>query len=74
MWGVLLLGLAIFLLVGCVFGKREPAHFPPGPLALPLVGNIFNIPVKQPHLYLTQVRIDIVGVGGWGSRQCTDFV
>ncbi|XP_051929040.1 cytochrome P450 2J5-like [Hippocampus zosterae] len=55
MWGVLLLGLALFLLVVCIFGKREPAHFPPGPLALPLVGNVFNIPVKQPHVYLTQL-------------------
>ncbi|XP_049579199.1 cytochrome P450 2J1 isoform X1 [Syngnathus scovelli] len=53
-WGVLLLGLALFLL-WATFGKKEPANFPPGPLALPLVGSVFNIAVKQPHIYLTQL-------------------
>ncbi|XP_077390425.1 cytochrome P450 2J6-like isoform X2 [Festucalex cinctus] len=53
-WGVLLLGLVIFLL-GCTLGKKEPAHFPPGPFALPLVGSVFNIAIKQPHMYLTQL-------------------
>ncbi|XP_057696066.1 cytochrome P450 2J5-like [Corythoichthys intestinalis] len=54
MLGVILFGLTLFILLYCV-GKKEPAHFPPGPFALPLFGNVFNIAVKQPHLYLTQL-------------------
>ncbi|XP_061636118.1 cytochrome P450 2J6-like isoform X2 [Phyllopteryx taeniolatus] len=53
-WGVLLLSLALVLLV-CSVGKKEPPGFPRGPLALPLLGNVFNIAVKQPHTYLTQL-------------------
>ncbi|XP_067369543.1 cytochrome P450 2J2-like isoform X2 [Channa argus] len=35
--------------------KKDPPNFPPGPPALPLLGNIFNIEHKQPHIYLTKL-------------------
>lgn len=44
------------LLVMYVLSRKNPPNFPPGPLALPLLGNVFSIEVKQPHIYLTKVR------------------
>ncbi|XP_077573613.1 cytochrome P450 2J6-like [Stigmatopora nigra] len=55
MCGVLLFGVALLLFVCYYAGKKEAEHFPPGPLALPLLGNVFHVAVKQPHVYLTQL-------------------
>lgn len=46
-----------FLLVVYYLNQRDPPNFPPGPPALPLLGNIFNIELKQPHIYLTKVGL-----------------
>ncbi|KAG7269512.1 hypothetical protein CRUP_014754 [Coryphaenoides rupestris] len=35
--------------------NRPPPNYPPGPPALPLLGNVFNIDPQQPHIYLTQL-------------------
>ncbi|XP_053738887.1 cytochrome P450 2J2-like isoform X1 [Synchiropus splendidus] len=35
--------------------QKDPPNFPPGPPALPLLGNVFSIDHKQPHIYLTKL-------------------
>lgn len=52
----LLLGIFLILLALYFWRNKDPPNFPPGPPALPLLGNIFNIEAKQPHIYLTKVR------------------
>ncbi|KAM9763024.1 cytochrome P450 2J6-like isoform 1-T1 [Menidia menidia] len=56
---ILVLCLAFLLLV-CFLGKRDVPCFPPGPPALPVLGNIFSIESKQPHIYLTKLA-DVYG-------------
>ncbi|XP_023650403.2 cytochrome P450 2J2-like [Paramormyrops kingsleyae] len=51
----LLLFLVAFLLVTDYLKNRNPPCFPPGPWALPFLGNVFNIDIKQPHIYLTKL-------------------
>ncbi|XP_047442830.1 uncharacterized protein LOC125009170 [Mugil cephalus] len=57
--GMLLFILTVLLAVYCL-KEKDPAHFPPGPPALPLLGNIFSIECKQPHIYLTKLA-DVYG-------------
>uniref|UniRef100_A0A667WYB5 Cytochrome P450, family 2, subfamily N, polypeptide 13 n=1 Tax=Myripristis murdjan TaxID=586833 RepID=A0A667WYB5_9TELE len=52
--GILLFIFSTLLLV-YFLKKRNPPNFPPGPLALPLLGNVFSIDIKQPHIYLTKL-------------------
>ncbi|XP_030290319.1 cytochrome P450 2J2-like [Sparus aurata] len=56
----LLLFIFAVLLVACFLNRKDPPNFPPGPPALPLLGNIFNIESKQPHIYLTKLA-DVYG-------------
>lgn len=53
--GFLLLVLIVLLIIMYILNQKDPPNFPPGPPALPLLGNVFNIEAKQPHLYLTKV-------------------
>ncbi|XP_034386512.1 cytochrome P450 2J2-like [Cyclopterus lumpus] len=57
--GMLLFTFAVLLVV-YFWGGKDPPNFPPGPPCLPLVGNIFNIESKQPHIYLTKLA-DVYG-------------
>ncbi|XP_049911350.1 cytochrome P450 2J2-like [Epinephelus moara] len=57
--GMLLFIFAVLLLV-YFQSKKDPPNFPPGPPSLPLLGNIFNIESKQPHVYLTKLA-DVYG-------------
>ena len=54
--GVLLLTFVTLLILD-LLKNRNPPNYPPGPLALPLVGNVFNIDPRQPHIYLTKVGL-----------------
>ncbi|XP_029988172.1 cytochrome P450 2J6-like [Sphaeramia orbicularis] len=57
--GTLLFVLPILLAV-YFLNKKDPPNFPPGPPALPLLGNVFSIEPKQPHIYLTKLA-DVYG-------------
>ncbi|XP_069550924.1 cytochrome P450 2J2-like [Brachyistius frenatus] len=56
----MLLFIFAFLFVVYFLTKKDPPHFPPGPSALPLLGNVFSIESKQPHIYLTKLA-DVYG-------------
>ncbi|KAK5907366.1 hypothetical protein CesoFtcFv8_005226 [Champsocephalus esox] len=56
----MLLFVFAILLVVYFLDKKDPPNFPPGPPSLPLLGNIFNIESKQPHIYLTKLA-DVFG-------------
>ncbi|KAG5849992.1 hypothetical protein ANANG_G00077560 [Anguilla anguilla] len=51
----LLLFLIAILLITDFLKHRKAPNFPPGPWALPVVGNVFHIDTKQPHIYLTKL-------------------
>uniref|UniRef100_A0A8C7QRH3 Uncharacterized protein n=1 Tax=Oncorhynchus mykiss TaxID=8022 RepID=A0A8C7QRH3_ONCMY len=48
----ILVFLCIFFLVTDYLKNRKPTNFPPGPRAMPLVGNLFDMDAKLPHMYL----------------------
>ncbi|XP_041646717.1 cytochrome P450 2J4-like [Cheilinus undulatus] len=56
-WDVrsLLLFITIFILTTDYIKHRRPASFPPGPWALPVVGNIFSVDHSRAHESLTQL-------------------
>lgn len=51
----ILLFMVAFLVVADYLKHRKPPNYPPGPFSVPLLGNIFHIDSKQPHIYLTKV-------------------
>lgn len=51
----LVLFLVIFILVADYFKNRQPASFPPGPMALPVIGNLLSVNHKRLHESLVQV-------------------
>ncbi|XP_074524640.1 cytochrome P450 2J2-like [Halichoeres trimaculatus] len=51
----LLLFTVIFILTIDYIKSRRPASFPPGPWALPILGNTFNVDHKKTHESMTQM-------------------
>ncbi|XDV42104.1 hypothetical protein PO909_010843 [Leuciscus waleckii] len=51
----LLLVVVVFLLVADYLKNRNPPNYPPSPFSLPLLGNVFNVDSKEPHIYLTKL-------------------
>ncbi|KAI1892062.1 hypothetical protein AGOR_G00150110 [Albula goreensis] len=51
----LLLFVFVFLLISDHLRNRSPKNFPPGPWALPFVGNLFNTDAKQPHIHFKEL-------------------
>lgn len=58
--------LSVFLLLLIMYHLRNknPRDFPPGPFALPFIGNFQIVGKKHPHIYFNKVRVHACIISG----------
>uniref|UniRef100_A0A667WLN9 Cytochrome P450, family 2, subfamily N, polypeptide 13 n=1 Tax=Myripristis murdjan TaxID=586833 RepID=A0A667WLN9_9TELE len=58
----ILLFIVFFLLVANFLKNRNAENYPPGPLALPLVGHLFSVDLGRPHFTFTKAYGNVFSI------------